>query len=499
VEQEENRKKPCRSRAQIQMGHQIGNPRQIARADACSSRCGPAWLRLPATVMMVLGILFSSGCLSSRNQEVQKQAQQRLAARRAESAQAFKSSITGGRPQELSIPELDQLAYGYADRYYVIVGSAVDTIKRNNPDPVQRRIAHQIKLNGVLAVDDIVSGDDPYSEVFDLVVAVTLQSTVWIDENGAEKAFGDRAPVLIAALREMRVEAWELAAKVLTQEQLELLDYLIIEWRFNHPGVQEVEFVKFDEFAGARSTALLSELKSGDGFLAPLSEASLVLKDWGRLSERAFWYSKRAPNIAAIQAEGAVNEILASPEIVSALQTSQNLGKTADALPQTIDAEREAFFADVDARQTLLTNTLGGVHRIVAETDALTTNLQQTLAVLGDTLKEADQVGRTFGMDKPVQPPKRPFDIQDYTAALVRLNEAVTNLHSLSVDADQITRSEGWSKAMKDITDATDRRVDRAFTRLCLLLCLGFILAVAYRVISLKMARGTARRTPEKP
>jgi hypothetical protein len=471
----------------------------MVSTDTCSSCSGPAWLRLLATVMMVPALLCSSGCLSSRNREAQKQAEDRLAAQRAESAQAFKSSITGAQPHEISIQELDQLTYGYADRYYMIVGSAVDTIKRNNPDPVQRRIAHQIKLNGVLAVNDIVSGDDPYSEVFDLVVAVTLQSTVWIDENGAERTFGDRAPVLIKALREMRIEAWDLAAKVLTQEQLELLDYLIIQWRLNHPEVQEVEFVKFDEFAGARSTALLSELKSGGGFLEPLSQASLVLKDWGRLSERAFWYSKRAPNIAAIQAEGAMNEILASPEIVSILQTSQSLGKTADALPRTMDAQREAFFADIDARQTLLTNTLGNLHGIMVEADALATNLQQTLAVLGDTLKVADQVGRTFGVDKPPQPSARPFDIQDYSAALIRLNEVVTNMHALSMDADEITRSEGWNKAVKDITDATDRRVDRAFIRACLLLSLAFILAVAYRIISLKLAREAARQTQEKP
>ncbi len=472
----------------------------MVRTDTCSASSGPAWLRRLATLMMLPGLLFGSGCLSSRNRDVQKQAEERLAAQRTESAQAFKNSITGERPHEISIQELDQLTYGYADRYYMIVGSAVDTIKRNNPDPTQRRIAHQIKLNGVLAVNDIVSGDDPYSEVFDLVVAVTLQSTVWIDENGAEKAFGDRAPVLIKALREMRIEAWDLAAKVLTQDQLELLDYLIIQWRLTHPEVQEVEFVKFDEFAGARSTALLSELKAGGGFLEPLSQASLVLKDWGRLSERAFWYSKRAPNIAAIQAEGAVNEILASPEIESVLQTSQSLGKTADALPKTMDAEREAFFADIDARQTLLTNTLGNLHGIMVEADALTTNLQQMLAVLGDTLKVADQVGRTFGVDKPpTQPPGRPFDIQDYSAALVRLNEVVTNMHALSVDADEITRSEGWNKAVKDITDATDRRVDRAFIRACLLLGLAFILAIAYRIISLKLARRAAHQTREKP
>src|SRR5262249_33844030 len=162
-----------------------------------------------------------------------------------------------------------------------------------------------------------------------------LQSILLIDENRAEEMFGDRAPVLINAIRTMRLEAWELAAKVLTQDQLELLDNIILEWRRTHREIDQVAYVKFDNFAGARAAGLLADLKAGDGFLAPLSEASLVLKDWGRLTERAFWYSKRAPNIAAIQAEGAMNEILSAPEITSMIQTVDRVGKTAESVPQT--------------------------------------------------------------------------------------------------------------------------------------------------------------------
>jgi len=459
-----------------------------------------------ASGIAALAVLLCWGCGTPRR-ETQIQADRRIAAERVKSAQAFKSSLVSKQPHQLSILELDQLTYGYADRYYMVMSSAVDAIKRGNTDPIQRRAAHQIKLHGVLAMNDIVSGNDPYAQIFDLVVSVTLESIVLIDENGAERIFGDRAPGLIKAVRTMRVEAWELAAKVLTQEQMELLDYIILEWRRTHPDIEQVAYVKFDNFAGARSAKLVSDLKSGGGLLAPLSEANQVLKDWGRLTERAFWYSKRAPNIAAIQAEGAVNEILSTPEINSMLQTAERLGNTAQAAPQTLDAQRKALFAELDARQTLLTNTLGDVRHIVAEADSLartvslvTTNLQQTLATVGDTLKVAEQVGRTFGFDKPSSnSPSRPFDIQDYTAALLRLNEVVTNVHQLSLNADQLTRSEGWQKALKDMTEATDRRVDRVFSRLCLLLGLAFVLALGYRVIAMKLTGQGAQATKEKP
>lgn len=221
----------------------------------------------------------------------------------------------------ISIDELDHLTKGFADRYSMVVGSAVDLIKRNNNDATGRRIAHRIKLDGVLAVNDIVSGDDPYSEVLDLTVAVTLQSIVWIDENRASTTFGDRAPMLIRALHTMRREAWELAARAMTQDQLELLDLLILEWRRDHREVEQVAFVKFNDFAGSRAASLLIDLQSGGGMLAPLRETNVELRETRRLAERAFWYGKRGPSIAGIEAEAATNEILAAPEIGRLLVT----------------------------------------------------------------------------------------------------------------------------------------------------------------------------------
>ena len=447
--------------------------------------------------MAALGLALGPGCLTG-GRETQDEAVQRIAAERARSAQVFKESIVARRRQ-LSIPELDQLTYGYADRYFMVISSAVDAIKRGNPDPDQRRRAHQIKLNGVLSMNDIVSGNDPYAQIFDLVVSVTLQSIVLIDEDGAEKSFGDRSPGLIQAIHTMRVEAWELAAKVMTQAQLELLDYLILEWRRTHPEIEQVAFVKFENFAGVRSAGLLTELRSGGGLLAPLSETNQVLKDWGRLSERVFWYSKRAPNIAAIQAEGAVNEILSTPEISTVLQSTERLARTAEAAPRIIDEQREAFFAELDERETLLADMLDDLRRVLADADALSLTVTQTLGILGDTLQMAERVGRTFGLDKPSAQPARPFDIQDYTAALTRLNEVVTSVHRLSLDVDQLSRSEAWSKALKDMTEATDRRVDRVFRLLCLAIGLAFALAILYRVVSIRLARRPARPAPDKP
>lgn len=390
----------------------------------------------------------------------------------------------------ISIEELDHITKGFADRYATVVGSAVDVIKRNNSDATERRIAHRIKLNGMLAINDIVSGDDPYSEVLDLTVAVTLQSVVWINENRANSIFGDRAPVLINALYAMRREAWELAARVMTQDQLELLDLLILEWRRDHPDVEQVAFVKFDDFAGTRAASLLADLQSGGGMLAPLRETNAELRETRRLAERAFWYGRRAPNIAGIEAEAATNEILAAPEVGNLLITIDELSKTAarmgrmvETLPQTVAHERHQIFLELDQRQKQLVEILGKTSTLTEQGSTLAqdatrlaTALQQTLLSLDQTLKGADTVAAKYYVpgQSSSESPGKPFDINDYQAALDKTQEIIAGLNQLATNASAAT----------GLTAAADQRIANIFTNVYITIGLVLLAALVYRVIA---------------
>src|SRR5262245_8800892 len=79
------------------------------------------------------GLLLCGGCASSSGSADG----QGVARDRNESARAFQTAVASGH-QKVSIQELDQLAYGYADRYYMVISSAVDALKSDNADPMQR-------------------------------------------------------------------------------------------------------------------------------------------------------------------------------------------------------------------------------------------------------------------------------------------------------------------------------------------------------------------------
>jgi hypothetical protein len=390
--------------------------------------------------------------------------------------------------QQVTLDEVDEMVYAFADRYNMVIGSAVDSVKRNNPDPDQRRLAHGVKLNGMLAVSDIASSPDPYAKVLDLVTAVTLQSMVWIDENRAEEAFGERAPVLIKAMREMREEVWDIAARALRQDQLETLDLLIGDWRRTHPQVDQVAFVKFDNFAGVRAMGLTADLRTGTGLMAPLTEMSQEAREYRRLAERAFWYTKRAPNVAGIQAEAAVNEILATPEADQLTLSMSQFGVTADRMGALLDS----LPGMLDDRQRQITGLMRDANELVATVNHLTASANRTLTTLGETMQVADEVvGKYYAPDTAADAGK-PFDINEYTRALSTAGEVVAGMNQLTRNGGAVLESPGWRLGLVQLSTVADRRVDRVFMHVYATIGLIFVLALAYRVISARLRSRSA-------
>lgn len=357
----------------------------------------------------------------------------------------------------ITVDELDQLTYAFADRYYMTVGGATDQLKQGEPDPGRRRIAQRIKLNGILAMNDIATSGDPYSQVLDLVVAVSLQSRLAIDEGLAAKAFGPRAYILEQAAIQTRREVWELAAKVLTADQLERLDYLIDRWRRAHPEQQQVAFVKFDDFAADKAADLLGELREGGGLLAPLREVNQELRQYRRLAERAFWYAKRTPSVAGIQAEAATGEILAAPEIARLIDSVEQVSGTVDRLGRQVDQAAAALRADGPA-------LAAGARDMLGSATALAVEVRQAIAA-------ADQLIRTArGAAEPLlpllaptpgAPPGRAFDIREYTAALAAGREVLAEVNLLA--GQSATAAALATQQMQAASAAADGRIDRVF------------------------------------
>lgn len=412
-------------------------------------------------------------------------------------------------PPAVTAAELDKAAYAFADRYTTQLVAATDALLQGNPSPEQRRAAHQVKLVSVSGVYDIVTNADPFNKLMDLLMVVTLQSYRWIDEDMAERTFGNRSGPLIQAMRNLRVDIWSVAGRVLRPEQLQQLDALILDWRKRNPHVDVLAYLRFDEVAGQRSNAL-EEIRA-TGFFAEIASATKVADDARLLAERAFYQAKRMPFLMTWQMEALMNEVMVKPEVTQSLAVAETIARSADRatqvaekLPQQMAQEREAVVAALEDRNGRLARMLGEVRSTTVAAAQLTARVHQVsesgerLALnLRDTAHGFTATSNAVNalLSKHSGPPKpdaRPFDIEPYMKTSAEVNQAVAGLNALLGRSDTLMAQKAWVAPMQDVQAAVSAQIDHAFSRALLLIAAFFALLFAYRWATLRWLRPAA-------
>jgi hypothetical protein len=411
---------------------------------------------------------------------------------------SFGKSKDEQRTEEVTaqLRELDQRLYAYADRYTTLIVSAADEIVQGNPNADQRRLAHQIKLVGTSSIYDIVTNPDPFTKLMDLLLVVTLQSYTWIDEDRAEKAFGERSAPLIRSLRTARTDVWKLASGVLKPDQLQRLDNLILQSRKDNPDVSFVSFMRFNEVSAARNQSLIAELKVESGLFSSISEATKVADEVRLLGERAFYQSKRLPFLMSWQMEGLLNETLAKPEIraplegtTEMLQAVNRVSAVAEKLPQTIASERAAIFDELGKREPAMSRLLAETRKTAAEArelsmsgERLTQSVNDTTKGLNATIASLDAFLTKQNKASPPDPNAPPFRIEPYVQAASEINQTVAGVNQALANSQKFVDARPWQAALTDADALAQARIDQLFWRAAALLVIFFVMLLAYRV-----------------
>ena len=409
----------------------------------------------------------------------------------------------------ISQAELQQLVTGYADRYMTYIVSATERIEANNPSVEQRRRAHRVRLVQVSAIYDVATNSDPFTQLLDMTLVVSLQARKWIDDDLAERWFGPRGRYLVQASRQAREEIWKIAARVMRPSQLEQLDSMILQWHRRNRHVELVSWVRFDDFAASRSKSIVAEVAEGGGFLAPIGEATKAVDEVRALAERALFLGKRMPFLLSWQVRDTLSESLSTPELsnVTALLPSitesiDRATRTIDRVPADIQRERQAIDAMLSRHAPMAENLVVKSRGLVQDSAVLTGNidgmlhslksvlarLDQTAGALNSTVTTIDQAFLKPGREKP-DPNAKPFDIGDYARTAEAFSRTIGDAQALVGDLKQTLGSPEELKALTagidasvaTVSERTARLVDQVFWRLAALLVLAFVLAVLYR------------------
>jgi hypothetical protein len=345
--------------------------------------------------------------------------------------------LSGGEPHvtgskgSVPLSKVERLLDGFAERQVTLVADACEAVRRETPAPDVRRRAHHLKLANGTAVYDVVTQPEPLARLAGLYLLVELEHLVWVEEGWAVKQFGESGKNrLVPAVEEARREMSTLADLAMKPDRRREFDGLIHRWRARNPEVEFVAGIRFGTLSDKDAKSILESASSLFDVINPLDETSQSVERARMLADRAFFYSKRLLQLADWQAEAALQNTIALPEVRSILANLDRLvdsfgqiAPTIRELPDRVAREREALLGAWDSRSQEVLATVREIRGSIVDARELAERATEAGKAFDQTFRSLHEV--TGSPEKrPEAPPSRPFDIREYTSAAAELKDA---------------------------------------------------------------------------
>jgi len=406
--------------------------------------------------------------------------------------------------------ELQSAVISYANRFISTIGQAAYQLEKKVPTAQGRLIAAARKVHSLSAITEIAAGPNAGPSLLDMVVMATLNRMVW-DEYWRPQVFGMPATVMVDAFKTMETDAWDVAAKVMTAEQRQEFRDMIEDWYADNPGQISVDYIRFSDFGDLGKKPNLKEIQKPGGLLAPVREATAAVDEVRMTSERAMFLLTKMQLIMGFQAELVYKQLVLQPEMsgifkdISGFRASaERLTAVVEQMPDLVAAERKAVLAAIDDKAATFHNintdvqttlgsvntTLTGLHETTADVENLLKGTQQTVIAANGLLTSVDRLMTRLDSGKSSEPSK-PFDINEYIAAIEKAQAVVTALNQLvsSVDRPDAPLITG---VMTQLNKTAEDRIDHIFWRLFQMLLIISAIGLGLMTVYFKLKRRTS-------
>jgi hypothetical protein len=390
------------------------------------------------------------------------------------------------RDETMTRQQLEELSDAFADRYYTLMLGASERVMRDNPSVQERRIMNGLRLLSVSSMYDIATSPDILTQLVDQIAVVTLQNYFWVNSGRARSIWEDRAIFVEQALRKAREDAWELAARVFNEEQLEDLDLLISNWWYRRGGTSFVAYVRFAEIATKKGENLIEEVRGGGGLLEPIDRATEQVEQANLALQRSFFWAKRVPLFANWQVLALTYEYLAMPEVQTLLTKADAIGDLLVDMP-----------GQIESKGALAKEVMAAAGQLMDKAGPLTQNIE---SIARESTQAMERVNRSLELVQAMQaaagPPNPaagpPPTLDEYGVLLEQVRQNLFEANRLLETTGSLTDQRALEQRLKpieslvqmrirEIQGATDELISGIFVRVTwLLIGVGLVGGVAW-------------------
>jgi hypothetical protein len=243
--------------------------------------------------------------------------------------------------------QLQSHLMSFADRFASILDMSIAKFESFNPTGNSRYEVLELMTFSLHQAFLIAAESEPSIALLDMFSMVTL-GRIFFEEEGQSR-YGKIIVPVIDGYRKAEADIRNVAAKVLTPNQMLNLMKIIKRWRKDNPEVKSFPLIRFSNFAADRRGEALSRADDPEGLFESVESASESVEEMRLLAERGMYLATRIPLLSGLFGDLWLTRIMNNPNLQKALtDVSQlslgtaGLASIAEKLPDQIATEREA-------------------------------------------------------------------------------------------------------------------------------------------------------------
>ncbi len=351
----------------------------------------------------------------------------------------------------------------FADRFFAIMSSEFAEYVDRNPSKKNRYEVQKLVTYSSSQAYIIASEEDPGVALLDVMAMVMLGRIIFQEEG--LKRYGQEVQPIIQGFEKAEKDVMQIAAGILTTDQLKNLKNIVRKWRQNNPEVLFFPLVRLSDFSAGRRGSLLSRADDPDGIFESVEMATVQAEEMRLLAERGVYLATRLPQLWGLFGELWLNRLLDNPDVTKILtdlsQLSDVSTRLATDLPDQITKERKAAIRQ--AMDSISKERSRAIKQLVSEVSAerkaaindfldeeqrikgLLSELRQTLEAGNHLVASANTLMSQQG---------KPFDIGDYQKTLIELSNSAQELTKLATTVERISGDIGVDELIPILINA---------------------------------------------
>ena len=247
----------------------------------------------------------------------------------------------------LTEAQLQSHLMSFADRFASILDTAIAKFENFNSSEKSRYEVLELMTFSLHHAFIIAGESDPDVALLDMFSMVTL-GRIFFEEEGQSR-YGKKIVPVIDGYRRAEADIRNVAAKVLTPDQMLNLMTIIKRWRTENPEVKLFPLIRFSNFAADRRESTLSRAEEPEGLFESVESASETVEEMRLFAERGAYLSTRIPQLFGLFGDLWLTRWMNNPDLQKALtdlsqlsQAISGLAAIAENLPDQVATGREA-------------------------------------------------------------------------------------------------------------------------------------------------------------